>query len=193
MFAYNMTLGTYEIHEVYFRNSCCSVSIKTVNGTGLKLCTQVGYHDGSCRCFDNLISVHAFIMGRYVCVLQASGNTYMKLCMRAMPTITIKLQVCKQQQIASGTSTCASFFGTLVHHITLMTKRRFQVCKQQQTASGIKLTFLPITWLPYVLPLILCTLAHHIQLMQKPQLQVCKQQQTTSGNKSMFIPVTCSC
>ena len=29
--------------------------------------------------------------------------------------------------------------GTLVHRITLMTKRRLQVCKQQQTASGNKL------------------------------------------------------
>ena len=35
--------------------------------------------------------------------------TTMKLCMRAMPTITInihELQVCKQQQIASGTKSC---------------------------------------------------------------------------------------
>ena len=82
--------------------------------------------------------------------------TTMKLCMRAMPTITIsihELQICKQQQIASGTKSCKSILmlitlvlaflqikiGTLVHHITLMTKRRLQVCKQQQTASGNKL------------------------------------------------------
>ena len=37
--------------------------------------------------------------------------TTMKLCMRAMPTITIsihELQICKQQQIASGTKSCKS-------------------------------------------------------------------------------------
>ena len=61
----------------------------------------------------------------------------MKFCIRAMPTITInihELQVCKQQQIASGTKSCKFFItlvlaflqiklGTLVHHITLMTKQ----------------------------------------------------------------------
>ena len=37
--------------------------------------------------------------------------TTTKLCMRAMPTITIsihELQICKQQQIASGTKSCKS-------------------------------------------------------------------------------------
>ena len=75
----------------------------------------------------------------------------MKLCRRGMPTITInvhELQVCKQQQIASGTKSYITAYntlvlaflpiklGALVHHITLMTK---QVCKQQQTASANKL------------------------------------------------------
>ena len=49
-----------------FRNS------KTVNGAGLKLCTHVGYHDGSC----SSMKIAPGNTGRCVCVLQASGNTY---------------------------------------------------------------------------------------------------------------------
>ena len=67
---------------------------------------------------------------------------------------TNELQVCKQQQIASGTifilHSCASFSANITWYTgiyTLMTKRRLQVCKQQQTASGNKLTILPITCL----------------------------------------------
>ena len=54
-------LGTETTHGVYeFRRGFCTLVLslffsfnpcnsKTVNGTGLKLCTQVGYHDGSCN------------------------------------------------------------------------------------------------------------------------------------------------
>ena len=50
--------------------------------------------------------------------------TTTKLCMRAMPTITINMQLCKQLQIASGTKSCNALvlaflrikLGTLVHH-----------------------------------------------------------------------------
>ena len=53
--------------------------------------------------------------------------TTTKLCMRAMPTITINIQLCKQLQIASGTKSCNAYntlvlaflrikLGTLVHH-----------------------------------------------------------------------------
>ena len=66
-------------------NPCNS---KTVNGTGLKLCTQVGYHDGSCNgmlIFDNLINVRVInerlpqaihYNGDILCALLASDNTY---------------------------------------------------------------------------------------------------------------------
>ena len=76
-------------------------------------------------------------------MLQASGRT-MKLCLRAIATITInihELQVCKQQHIASGTKSCKFIIkhsiklGTLLHHITLMTKRRLQVCKQHKLVN----------------------------------------------------------
>ena len=54
---------------------------KTVNGTGQKLCTQVGYHDGSCNGMLIMLLTEDcprqyIIMGRYVCVLLASDNTY---------------------------------------------------------------------------------------------------------------------
>ena len=41
--------------EIHVLGDVCNVSFlqfrnsRTVNGTGLKLCTQVGYHDGSCN------------------------------------------------------------------------------------------------------------------------------------------------
>ena len=91
----------------------------------------------------------------------------MKLCLRGMPTKTFnihELQVCKQQQIASGNKTNVYAYnlvvlafltmrlGTLVHNTTVMSKPHLQVCKQQQIASGkktSKLMFMPITWLCY--------------------------------------------
>ena len=77
----------------------------------------------------------------------------MKLCIWAMPTKPFNihdLQVCKQQQIASGNKTNVYGYnlvvlailtmrlGTLVHNTTLMSKPHVQVCKQQQIASGNK-------------------------------------------------------
>ena len=55
---------------------------------------------------------------------------------------TPQLQVCKQQQTASGCKTMLTWlfsvpdYVTLVHNTTPMPKPHLQVCKQQQMASG---------------------------------------------------------
>ena len=64
-----------------------------------------------------------------------------------------QLQVCKQQQTASGIKTCLCLglaFLT-IHNTTLMSTPHLQVCKQQQTASGVKmfkLMFMPCVSVP---------------------------------------------
>ena len=82
----------------------------------------------ACSIFDNLINVHV-INERLPQAIHYNGEicvcvtrlvvipTTMKLCMRAMPTITIsihELQICKQQQIASGTKSCISILLMLI-------------------------------------------------------------------------------
>ena len=114
------------------------------------------------------------------------------------------LQVCKQQQIASGIRNLLTNvyaynlvvlvfltmrLGTLAHNTTLMSKPRLQVCKQQQIASGIKNFKTNVYGHNLVgfafLPVRLGTLVHNTtlksnprSLMSKPTLQ---QQQTASG------------
>ena len=109
-------LGTYEILKefifaillllllLFSFNPCNS---KTVNGTGLKLCTQVGYRAVACYLFDNVHVISKTLLQAIhyngeICVCART----MKLCIGTMPTITInihELQICKQ---TSGTKSC---------------------------------------------------------------------------------------
>ena len=65
------------------------------------------------------------------------------------PIISIKIQVCNQQQTASGNKNLKMVFlpivgpltmklGTLMYHDECSSKYKLQVCKQQQTASSNK-------------------------------------------------------
>ena len=71
------------------------------------------------------------------------------------------LQVCKQQQTASGNKNFVKY-----------------VC-----VSNL-LIVCPLT-------MKLCTLIYYDKSSSKQILQVCKQQQTASGNNIMFVPITC--